>query len=856
MNAFFTEEEKQSIFKQSCWMDLISDAAHCVPDYADFSRQLDLICDLGNKPLSEDAQFLFGTSYEPSAGNVCFYIFVMCMMNSVTAPTDRHMLVQNAFGDWPDAFCQAMRDLFAFVMPQCMEKIVGSMTTPTSVWAQEKALPVIKDGSYIRKLAFEWPICFRQLVGFTQLQTLHVQEIIDAVCHELPNKWPALEGNRPCPQVKHVGASASDRHNGGRCVHILSLSDGGKLVYKPHDMQIDRAFGKWLCFVAERAELREFKTVRSVDTAKGGFCTFVSPTPLESPAQAREFFERMGFLLGVVYMLRGSDLHAENIIACGTDPVVVDMETMITPPGCLIRRLTGDAISYSISNMAVLPLMLSLPGLREARYAALCDVWPGAHNLPVWQGKPLSGADYPDEISRGFELALNTISADVEGAANKLIELFNGCRIRLVLRPTMAYVKVLVGLANRAAQCDKNKYARLVQHFSCFGNCLSVEEQARLSCVEYAALDRLDVPFFSENMNAAMLKGLADEWRALPHDKAETESQCMKFGLSRVRPDNGCDAVCKITPDERCSDTEFRANMRALARRVAKLLGTEARPLAVSKNQDAYILAFGLMGERCLLDGNFGAIMSLCAYMTAFPDDDEIGIMLRREMSVLTDGARTAPALTSSELGLADGTAGFLRGCCMCRDMGWLSDDDLRRVIANVSALSKEEARLRLNHEDAMYGSAGLVYAIAHVPPEFCTSELEKLNCILRDMMSKSSKYAQLLTSSALEEYVRGEMLLAHGTLKAGVSANDTLRFGNAGLLYECTYRKQTAPDSVSPDENALMRALAFELSKAEHVLRNVQFPQDYMETGLFHGLPGVLYSVSRFINPEKVPAM
>src|SRR5262249_85306 len=53
--------------------------------------------------------------------------------------------------------------------------------------------------------------------------------------------------------------------------------------------------------------------------------------PCQTEADYHAFFERCGMLLCVIHVLHGNDAHAENVVASGPHPVLIDAETLVTP---------------------------------------------------------------------------------------------------------------------------------------------------------------------------------------------------------------------------------------------------------------------------------------------------------------------------------------------------------------------------------------------------------------------------------------------------------------------------------------------------------------------------------------------
>lgn len=65
-----------------------------------------------------------------------------------------------------------------------------------------------------------------------------------------------------------------------------------------------------------------------------------------------EYYHNMGKLLGILYLLNGNDMHNENIIARGKNPIVIDVETLINPIECDSDSKMDD----SIFSVGMLPM--------------------------------------------------------------------------------------------------------------------------------------------------------------------------------------------------------------------------------------------------------------------------------------------------------------------------------------------------------------------------------------------------------------------------------------------------------------------------------------------------------------------
>ena len=153
--------------------------------------------------------------------------------------------------------------------------------------------------------------------------------------------------SQPLP-IMRVQGGISDFHHGSRSVLVVTLSNGQKVVYKPKDVRMERAFSDLLHWLNMSGLDPKLKPLKVMDGLGYGWVEHIDSTVCSNEDQAHLYFERCGMLLALCYILEGTDLHYENIIACGANPVIVDLETIFHPQypedetsGCDAQRIVS-----------------------------------------------------------------------------------------------------------------------------------------------------------------------------------------------------------------------------------------------------------------------------------------------------------------------------------------------------------------------------------------------------------------------------------------------------------------------------------------------------------------------------------
>ena len=283
-----------------------------------------------------------------------------------------------------------------------------------------------------------------------------------------------LDGEDPGPAVA-VDPSLGDPHRHGRSVAAVRFADGRAVIYKPRDLAAHRLLGEVAGWLNQRVPDCGLRLPRALARPGYGWLEFIDYRPLPSPEAAGSFYRRTGVLLAALYVLQATDIHCENLIAHGDQPVLIDAETPFHPTLPTLGAVTPDpatrALAASVQRVALLPyldvsghgvvdrsgmggdpgqvaaglvLAWDPPATDQARLVWQDAPFAGAANRPRAGGQQTEPADYEPAVLDGFRLGYSAIADDSESFI-KLIDSAGGIEVRVIIRPSGEYARLLDG---------------------------------------------------------------------------------------------------------------------------------------------------------------------------------------------------------------------------------------------------------------------------------------------------------------------------------------------------------------------------------------------------------------------------
>ncbi|WP_354643008.1 type 2 lanthipeptide synthetase LanM family protein [Kitasatospora camelliae] len=327
-------------------------------------------------------------------------------------------------------------------------------------------------------LLAEYPVLARLLARTCLDAAAALGELLERFAADREGIVAGLLGGADPGRLVAVERTSGDGHRGGRSVAVLRFAGGARVVYKPRPMEAHAHLGALVAWFGARPGAPRLRTPAVLARSGYGWVEFVAAGPCADEAAVDRFYRRQGALLALLYVLDATDLHLENLIAAGDQPVPVDVETLFHPPA-LSRRPSGPvdpaalALAGSVHRTGLLPTLLlgedsarDVSGLGgDAGGATPVEVvdWAeagtdrmhlvrrahaaaGAANRPVLHGRLPDPAAYQEALLAGFRAGWRVLLAGREellGEDGLLARLFRADEVRVVARATQVYWTLL-----------------------------------------------------------------------------------------------------------------------------------------------------------------------------------------------------------------------------------------------------------------------------------------------------------------------------------------------------------------------------------------------------------------------------
>lgn len=391
---------------------------------------------------------------------------------------DKEVLCEAAFDS---LFAQCYDTAFRVILQEYgYAKNEGIITGETEEDGQKQFNKMMTDPKFLTNIYNSYPELIRLLELRSRWFVNMARELICGTEKEIDNIRKKINDNVRI--IKDISFSEGDSHREGRMVCIIKFNDDIKIVYKPRALETEDAFNSIINYFNENRndeKYRDLKLFKYHTTGTQGWTEFINFEPCDNEEEVHDYYTKMGELLCIIYMLNGKDFHSENIICSKSDPILIDLETLlhslVFESGVLIEGACSDAmkiVDRSVMKTGFLPMQIVNPknqkklevgamGRQREQESPFVSVSAfkdetGAIKLekcfckmsydncsPVLDGQKQDALYFIEDVMNGFEIVYKQVCADKEAFVKLVKDVFTTKMNRVIVRSTNIYDQIV-----------------------------------------------------------------------------------------------------------------------------------------------------------------------------------------------------------------------------------------------------------------------------------------------------------------------------------------------------------------------------------------------------------------------------
>lgn len=630
----------------------------------------------------------------------------------------------------------------------------------------EKFVAGMRAGGF-RSLFEDKPVLLRLICTVTRQWIDASREFILRLDADLPTICDALRTSRGA-RVSKIDGGLSDPHNNGRSVKVVMFEDGSKIVYKPKDLRIDVAWQNLVNRLNRARPPIELMTARVVAREGYGWVEFIDHAGCVAPDEFKTFFKRVGAWLALFHCFAANDMHQENIVASGSHPVPVDLETILqasvdgqTPaePEDAAFDCAMEKLANSVMAVGLLPAygrgpddkVFAIGGVTadwnakirikweninsdEMRPTRWKDVGGRNPNLPHVDGRYANFSDHVDDLVSGFDDYAQFLRR--KGKSASLFDGFSKIPIRKVVRATRFYAMLLQRLKNHKTMHDGAMWSAQADFIARLADWDTDNDPFwPLQRAERAALLALNVPHFvsatdgheiedkaglkTRLQSASGLERARMRFKRFDLDEIKWQIEVIKVNTSslssaRGTPSSAVGRQLPEAPDSMAAESAFKAEAQRIADELSRYAirrGVGAAWIGLDWLGDAEVFQLVALGPD-LYNGSSGISLFLSAHAAvtkhvATGDLALAGVARFRKQLKSRSAARMARSLG---LGGATGLGSIIYALAvMSRNLG---APDLLADAQRMAELVSDELIAADKRLDVIAGSAGAILCL------------------------------------------------------------------------------------------------------------------------------------------------
>lgn len=383
-------------------------------------------------------------------------------------------------------------------------------------------------GEGLASFLTSYPVLTRLLVGRIEDTAAYLYKILNFFAVDFPTLKNTFALSHP--RIDAVSLGLGDAHANGETVCCVRIGSQ-ELIFKPRSNREALFYAALLEQLRVQTDDSCFAIRAPLMVSLDDHCWIekIENAPCETEGDLSLFYRRLGAQIAVIHALNGIDFHYENIIACGSSPVMIDLECLFTPAMVDLKTQVphGRALfkiikrnSQSVFTSGFVPNAAGSENdqsglsrqqiftatrknlvLEDGFYrlkANAVDNRPMMRHLPVFAGQTHAVTDNRDAFFSGFEQGYDEIVIHRDAMLELLERHAEGLKSRVLIKNTQRYADFIAMMTHpRFTRCQLKHDLLLATLWSDLGDALNEQDIPRH---EINDLKKANFPCFTQSL--------------------------------------------------------------------------------------------------------------------------------------------------------------------------------------------------------------------------------------------------------------------------------------------------------------------------------------------------------------------
>ncbi|WP_164215652.1 type 2 lanthipeptide synthetase LanM family protein [Virgibacillus sp. YIM 98842] len=336
---------------------------------------------------------------------------------------------------------------------------------------------VLTNQAYSEYLYEEYPVLIRLIMTRSDYWVDYLCTLIERLFKDRVQLENKFVPKHTIKSVDAVEMGMGDSHRKGASVAKITVNNNVTFIYKPRNLDIDDQYQQLIQWFNKLEGSQHLFVPSIINKKEYGWVEFIDYKACNSLEQVKRFYSRIGTQLALLYLMNAVDFHAENIIAHGEYPVLIDLESLFHQEYKYSNKEntayinTMNVLNKSVTATGVLPFLMyrnkegegldisalgstegqtipkKLPAIEnikrdDMRIEAKYIKSSSSENKPQFQNRSINVIDYIEDIVEGFERTYYILMRNKHEFISQLA-LFSQVEVRYIARSTPRYGDLL-----------------------------------------------------------------------------------------------------------------------------------------------------------------------------------------------------------------------------------------------------------------------------------------------------------------------------------------------------------------------------------------------------------------------------